>query len=117
MTNTLLSPSFTIDKDRFLADLSGLLAIESVRDDALAAPGVPFGPGPAAALAYMLDLADRDGFDTANIDGYAGRIAWGSGDEILGILVHLDVVPATKANPLNFRHRRGTRLGLFEPIF
>ncbi|MBS5595209.1 MAG: dipeptidase PepV [Clostridiales bacterium] len=95
MTNTLLSPSFTIDKDRFLADLSGLLAIESVRDDALAAPGAPFGPGPAAALAYMLDLADRDGFDTANIDGYAGRIAWGSGDEIVGILVHLDVVPAT----------------------
>lgn len=84
-----------LNKDHFHRDLAGLLAIESVRDDSRQAPGQPFGPGPAQALAFMLQLADRDGFETANIDGYAGRIAWGEGEDILGILVHVDVVPAT----------------------
>ncbi|MFP5527248.1 dipeptidase PepV [Peptococcus simiae] len=84
-----------LNKNHFHRDLAGLLAIESVRDDSRQGPGQPFGPGPAQALAYMLQLADRDGFEATNIDGYAGRIAWGAGEDILGILVHVDVVPAT----------------------
>ena len=78
-----------------LADLAPLIAIESVADDAAATPDAPFGPGPAAALDYMLDLARRDGFETENIDHAAGVIRWGSGEKILGLLAHLDVVPAT----------------------
>ena len=35
-----------------LSDLKPLIAIESVRDDSLATPQAPFGPGPAAALQY-----------------------------------------------------------------
>ena len=78
-----------------LSDLKPLIAIESVRDDSLATPQAPFGPGPAAALQYMLDLAAKDGFDTENVDNVAGVIRYGEGEKILGLLAHLDVVPAT----------------------
>ncbi len=33
------------------------------------------------------------GFKTKNLDGYAGHAELGEGDETVGILVHLDVVP------------------------
>lgn len=78
-----------------LNDLKPLLKIQSVRDDALASEENPFGPGPAEALHYMLALAERDGFETENLDNYAGVIRYGHGEKILGILAHLDVVPAT----------------------
>lgn len=78
-----------------LADLAPLIAIESVCDESAATPEAPFGPGPAAALDYMLALARRDGFEAENIDHVAGVIRWGEGEKILGLLAHLDVVPAT----------------------
>lgn len=78
-----------------LDDLAPLIAIESVRDDAAASDDAPFGPGPAAALDYMLNLAARDGFETENIEHAAGAIRFGKGEKILGLLAHLDVVPAT----------------------
>ena len=43
----------------------------------------------------MLALARRDGFEAENIDHVAGVIRWGEGEKILGLLAHLDVVPAT----------------------
>ncbi|MEE0434701.1 MAG: dipeptidase PepV [Peptococcaceae bacterium] len=82
-------------QDALLADLAPLIAIESVRDDDAATPEAPFGPGPAKALDYMLELARRDGFDAENIDHMAGVIRFGEGEKILGLLAHLDVVPAT----------------------
>ncbi|NJI01245.1 dipeptidase PepV, partial [Staphylococcus hyicus] len=75
-------------------DLKGLLAIKSVRDDALATEDMPVGPGPREALEYMYHLANRDGFKTVDVDHIAGRIEAGKGDELFGILGHVDVVPA-----------------------
>ena len=49
-------------EDQIIADLSGLLSIESVRDDSKATSDAPLGPGPKAALDYMYQLADIDGF-------------------------------------------------------
>lgn len=82
-------------QDDLLNDLKPLIAIESIRNDQLATEEAPFGPGPAEALHYMLDLAAKDGFDTENVDNVAGVIRYGEGEKILGLLVHLDVVPAT----------------------
>lgn len=82
-------------QDVLLDDLRPLINIESVRNDALASKEAPFGPGPAAALDYMLSLAERDGFEYENIDHYAGVIRFGHGEKRLGVLGHLDVVPAT----------------------
>ena len=82
-------------QESLLNDLSPLITIESIRDDVAASEEAPFGPGPAAALDYMLDLAARDGFETENIEHAAGVIRYGKGEKILGLLAHLDVVPAT----------------------
>lgn len=54
----------------------------------------PFGQPIREALDFMLDMGERDGFVTKNVDNYAGHIEYGQGEEILGILGHLDVVPA-----------------------
>jgi succinyl-diaminopimelate desuccinylase len=85
--------------------LRALLAIPSV--GAESAGDAPFGAGVQEAFAYMLALADADGFKTLNADNYGGHIEFvgpsaealeapESPDETLGILVHLDVVPAGK---------------------
>lgn len=54
----------------------------------------PFGKDIRKALDYMLDLGKNDGFKVKNIDNYAGHIEMGQGDEVVGVLGHLDVVPA-----------------------
>ncbi|HEM3141569.1 dipeptidase PepV [Streptococcus suis] len=81
-------------KDEFLADLFDLLRINSERDDSQADAQHPFGPGPVRALDKFLEIAQRDGYPTKNVDNYAGHFEFGEGDEVLGIFGHLDVVPA-----------------------
>ncbi|HFI0601478.1 TPA: dipeptidase PepV [Streptococcus suis] len=81
-------------KDEFMADLFDLLRINSERDDSLADAQHPFGPGPVRALDKFLEIAERDGYPTKNVDNYAGHFEFGEGDEVLGIFGHLDVVPA-----------------------
>ncbi|WP_390404929.1 dipeptidase PepV [Lacticaseibacillus jixiensis] len=81
-------------RQALLADLTTLINIPSVRDTAHATDDAPLGPGPAQALLAMLDIAKRDGFATHNIENVAGRIEYGSGATTLGILGHMDVVPA-----------------------
>ena len=78
--------------------LEGLLKIPSVLDYFDPSRETPFGQGIQDALEYMIHLAKKDGFVTKNVNNYAAHIEWGEGDEILGILCHLDVVPAIKDN-------------------
>lgn len=81
-------------EDFIIEDLKGLLSIESVRDDSKASLDNPVGPGPRRALDYMYKIAERDGFGTHDVDHIAGRIEAGSGENVFGILCHVDVVPA-----------------------
>lgn len=81
-------------ENQIIEDLKGLLAIESVRDDSKASTENPVGPGPRQALDYMYKIAERDGFGTHDVDHIAGRIEVGSGEDVFGILCHVDVVPA-----------------------
>ena len=81
-------------KEDFLADLFSLLEINSERDDSKADAQHPFGPGPVKALEKFLEIADRDGYPTTNVDNYAGHFEFGDGEEVLGIFAHMDVVPA-----------------------
>ncbi|MCK6219649.1 dipeptidase PepV [Staphylococcus capitis] len=81
-------------ENQMIDDLKGLLSIESVRDDSIASEDAPVGPGPRQALDYMYELAERDGFSTHDVDHIAGRIEAGQGEDVLGILCHVDVVPA-----------------------
>ncbi|MBP3597327.1 MAG: dipeptidase PepV [Clostridia bacterium] len=56
----------------------------------------PFGEECKKALEYALNLGNKIGFRTKNIDGYCGYIEFGEGEEMIGIIGHLDVVPAKK---------------------
>ncbi|MCZ0717086.1 dipeptidase PepV [Aerococcus kribbianus] len=80
-------------KDDLLTDLFELLKIPSVRDDDQASPDAPVGPGPKEALEAFLDMAERDGFTTKNVENIAGHVEYGQGDQTLGVLGHVDVVP------------------------
>lgn len=78
-------------KEEFLADLTKLCAIRSVRE--AAEPGKPFGPGPAAALEEGLRLCESYGFAVKNYDNYVGAADLaGDKPRMLDILAHLDVV-------------------------
>ncbi|MDO4680119.1 MAG: dipeptidase PepV [Aerococcus sp.] len=88
-----------VDKhfDDYLEDLTTLLRVKSVRDDDAATEDAPVGPGPKEALETFLSIAERDGFTTKNVANLAGRVEYGEGDETLGILGHVDVVPVDDA--------------------
>lgn len=79
-------------REQIIESLRRVISIESVEE--AAQPGMPFGPGPDRALRFTLDLAEGLGFTVKNIDGYAGHAETGVGSETMGILAHLDVVPA-----------------------
>ena len=55
---------------------------------------MPFGEDAKNALDYILKLGSKLGFKTKNLDGYCGYIEFGKGNKLLGIIGHLDVVPA-----------------------
>ena len=74
------------------AALQGLIRIPSVK--APPEGNMPFGTDIQKALDAALALARKLGFSTKDIDGFAGVAEAGQGDETLGILAHLDVVPA-----------------------
>ncbi|MBN9655417.1 dipeptidase PepV [Halobacillus sp. GSS1] len=54
----------------------------------------PYGKPIHDALEKMLSIGKEDGFITKNVDGHGGHIEFGDGDEVIGVLGHLDVVPA-----------------------
>ena len=74
-----------------LQDISEIVKINS--EQTAPEAGAPFGKGNRAALDYFLSLAQKFGFETHDIDGYAGEVIFGEGEEF-AILAHLDVVPA-----------------------
>ena len=80
---------------RVLADLDTLVRIDSHEDLAHAASGAPFGPGPRAALDAATQMMDGYGFAMHDCEGHCGYFdIAGTSDKQLGIIGHLDVVPA-----------------------
>jgi succinyl-diaminopimelate desuccinylase len=69
----------------------GIVRIKSVEGEPR--EGMPFGEGPYNALKYALDLSERLGFKTVNLENYIGYAEYGEGEEYIGVLGHLDVVP------------------------
>lgn len=76
-------------REAMLGDFADFIAIPSVSSDKEKV---------AEALEFALKLGNRMGFRTENcLDGQVGVIEMGEGEEILGILAHVDVVPAGDA--------------------
>lgn len=77
-------------ESELIESLQELIRIRSVGEEA----GVhPFGDGPHACLMACLALGERLGFRTASVDDMAGYVEYGSGEEMVAVLGHLDVVP------------------------
>ncbi|WGD98915.1 dipeptidase PepV [Bacillus safensis] len=81
-------------KDDLIKDTQSFLQIESVLDEEGGKEGKPFGEKVDDALQYMLKKGEDEGFTVKNVDGYAGHIEYGKGEDIVGVLCHVDVVPA-----------------------
>ncbi|NMC57138.1 MAG: M20/M25/M40 family metallo-hydrolase, partial [Eubacteriaceae bacterium] len=85
------SASIDAYKESIIQDIQRLVKIKSVDDTPR--PGMPFGEGIGRALDEALKISEELGFAAHNLDGYAGYAEAGQGEEVVGILVHLDVVP------------------------
>ncbi len=83
-------------KEVLITILQDLVRIPSLFDPTTIGPNVPYGQALRNALDFMLAMAKKDGFKTRDLEGYAGVIEFGEGDEIMGVLGHLDVVPVGK---------------------
>ena len=102
---------FEKEKEKGYEILKKLISYKTVLDEYKENSDAPFGIENKKALEYMLDVAKKDGFTIKNIDNYAGHIEFGSGEEILGVLAHLDVVPVKEdeweSDPFTIRFSDG----------
>jgi len=71
-------------------DLKELVAFNSVYNDDMQ----PFGYENRKVLDKALELMEQKGLQTCNLDYYCGYGQTGDGFETIGILAHLDIVPA-----------------------
>lgn len=85
---------FEAHRDEFIADLIDWVRFPSVSDATAAAPGAPFGPDVARLFDRVVARAEELGFATETHDGYAISVLSGQGEHEIGLVSHLDVVPA-----------------------
>lgn len=76
-----------------LESIKAAVRINSVMDEDTATESMPFGKGVDEALRKTLEIAESLGFKTVYKDGYYGYAEVGEGEELIGILGHIDVVP------------------------
>lgn len=74
-----------------LKDIQKIVRIKTVKEESTA--GAPFGLGLKKGLEETLNIAKALGFKTVNLDNYIGYAEFGEGEEYIGILGHMDVVP------------------------
>ncbi len=79
-------------KDEIVSDVQKWVAIPSVLGEP--APNAPFGIEGRKMLDLALATANGYGFATRDLDGYCGDVTLCEGEQTLGMLCHLDVVPA-----------------------
>lgn len=80
-------------KEALIEDTKRLLRIKSVLDEDNATDDAPLGKGVKEALDFMLKLGEEDGFTAKNVGNLAGHLEFGQGEDIVGVLCHVDVVP------------------------
>lgn len=79
-------------KEQLIESLQQSLRIPSVEGPAL--PDAPYGADVRHCLDHMLLTAENLGFSATNVDNHMGWCEYGTGDEMVAVLGHLDVVPA-----------------------
>lgn len=79
-------------RDELIENIRKWIAIPSVQGEP-AGENAPFGKNVRRMLDTALADGARFGFEVRDIDGYAGDISYGHGEQTMGMLAHLDVVP------------------------
>lgn len=88
-----ITDSIKKDSLRILKKLINIPSVNSQPDDVIAVP--PFGKNIDKALKETLAVCDQLGMETfCDPEGFYGFADYGDGEETVGILCHLDVVPA-----------------------
>ena len=89
--NEALNEAVAALRPEMTAALQRLVRKKSVEGPEL--PGKPFGADVDACFTEALTLCRELGFETTDLDRYIGWCEIGSGDEMVAVLGHLDVVP------------------------
>ncbi|MGL6167709.1 MAG: Sapep family Mn(2+)-dependent dipeptidase [Fusobacteriaceae bacterium] len=74
-----------------LKDIQKIVKIKTIKEESIV--GAPFGLGLKKGLEETLKIAEVLGFKTVNLDNYIGFAEFGVGEEYIGVLGHIDVVP------------------------
>ncbi|MEE1113582.1 MAG: Sapep family Mn(2+)-dependent dipeptidase [Eubacterium sp.] len=101
-------------RELLLERLGELVAIPST--EGKPESDAPFGREPKRALEAALKMCEADGFRTKNVDNYAGYAEMGEGEQLIGVIGHLDVVPAAEgdgwdSDPFTMTERDGVLYG------
>ena len=91
--NEALNEAVAALRPEMTAALQRLVRKKSVEGPEL--PVKPFGADVDACFTEALTLCRELGFETTDLDRYIGWCEIGSGDEMVAVLGHLDVVPET----------------------
>lgn len=81
-------------EEEILFHVSQLVSYPSILDKSDAQ--YPFGKANAECLQAALKMCEDYGFNTKNLDHYCGYAEIGEGEELLGVVGHLDVVPVAE---------------------
>lgn len=79
-------------KDEMIETLAKLVSYNSELDTS--DPAYPFGKTNADCLNAALEICAANGMKTVNLDNYIGYGELGEGEEVVGVIGHLDIVPA-----------------------
>jgi len=91
-------------------ELAELVSFNSVNSD----DEKPFGSQNRKVLDKALELMKDKGFETGNVDYYAGYGEIGQGDKTIGLVCHLDIVPCGDgwdSDPLTLTKKDGKLIG------
>lgn len=83
-------------KEDLLKDLFELVSINSIASDDISETA-PFGKGIRESLDKFLSFGERDGYTTKVVGNVAGHIEVGKGEDLFGVLGHVDVVPVKES--------------------
>lgn len=78
-------------KDQMIDDLVTIISIPSVKSEAKVS--APYGENCKNVLDKILEISEREGFETKNVDGYMAYAQYGQSKEYMAMFGHLDVVP------------------------
>lgn len=84
---------YNLYQESIVRDLCSLIAVPTV-NDGQPQERMPFGKNIEKGFQWVRSKAEEFGFEVTDFDGYALQLDIGTGSRVIGMLCHVDVVPA-----------------------